>query len=144
MDIVVQNAILDLILGIKDNNLEQVKLNVDILNNNKDVLADEGYTYLDGTLSLGEISQKYNNESLLYVLDNLTLLNNAERIKWNLTVRDLMKNRNISDIQNFINVAINNGNITNYKFYSLIQLATNIQDYDLIYTLKQFLNKGDV
>lgn len=144
MDVIVQNAILDLILGIKDNNLEQVKLNVNILNNSKDVLADEGYTYLDGTLSLGEMSQKYNNESLLYVLDNLMLLNNVERIKWSLTIRDLMKNRNALDIQNFINTTINNGNIPDYKFYSLIQLATNIQDYDLIYALKQFLNKGDV
>lgn len=144
MNIVVQNAILDLILAIKEDNLEQVKLNVNILNNNKDVLADEGYTSLDGVLSLGEMSQKYNNESLLYVLNNLTLLNSVERIKWNLMIRDLMKNRNISDIQNFVSTAINNGDITDYRIYSLIQLATNIQDYDLIYTLKQFLNKGDV
>lgn len=144
MNIVVQNAILDLILAIKEDNLEQVKLNVNILNNNKDVLADEGYTSLDGVLSLGEMSQKYNNESLLYVLNNLTLLSSVERIKWNLMIRNLMKNRNISDIQNFVNTAINNEDITDYKIYSLIQLATNIQDYDLIYTLKQFLNKGDV
>ena len=141
MDTNIQNAILDLIIAIKENDLSTAKINVALLNDNIDYFINETQTtYLNNVLSLSTMINTYPNETLLYIMENLQPLYNTQQIAWNLKVRLLLNNKkNIEEIKSFIKQNLEYLDEP-YKFYGLIQLATTIQDYDLIYQIKQMIN----
>lgn len=133
--------LIDLFLAIKDNNLEEAKNLVPILNNQ--LLENDNQIYVNEILGLNNLSTIPNNETLSYVLDNLSNIDDSNQIRWYLQTEDM--------IQDFTNLKINNVKIKNfiiekmpvvsqyYEYSTLIRMIHLIQDYDLLLDLKGYL-----
>ena len=141
MDTNIQNAILDLIIAIKEDDLNTAKINVALLNDNIDYFINETQTtYLNNVLSLSTMINTYPNKTLLYIVENLQPLYNTQQLTWNLKIRLLLNNKkDTEEIKSFIKQNLEYLDEP-YKFYGLVQLAATIQDYDLIYQIKQMIN----
>lgn len=140
-NLLVAANIIDLILAIKENNLDYAMALVPTLN---EYIIDDDNMYVNDMLGLNNLSSLPNNETLIYVIDNLSHIYNAPRIKWILNsekiISDYQKgNLNNEAIKNFVLEHINN--ISEYYEYStLIRMIHFIQDYDLLLLLKERLN----
>lgn len=133
--------LIDLFLAIKDNNLEEAKNLVPILNNQ--LLENNNQIYVNEILGLNNLSTIPNNETLSYVLDNLSNIDDSNQIRWYLQTEDI--------IQDFTNLKINNVKIKNfiiekmpvvsqyYEYSTLIRMIHLIQDYDLLLDLRGYL-----
>lgn len=128
---------IDLFNAVKENRIEDVKMNVEYFNNNFEpsVLIPA----LDGFFSFNEIFDKKTNESLFYVLNNLIYLDQKDKIKWDITIRELRKNGNNQKIENFINSLLNS-TIEDWQFNSLITLCLSINRLDLLNQLMEKKN----
>jgi hypothetical protein len=119
-------VIIDLVFAIKNNNLEQTKEYVEILNNNFNPNEMEVY-YLNEMLGFADLNSFNLNESLTYVLYNLKYLTNVDKIKWEIQIIQVLAkyqlNKNPSIIENFIKDSISNNAIENYQFNGLIRLC---------------------
>lgn len=140
-NLLVAAHIIDLILAIKDDNLDYAMMLVPTLN---EYIIDDDNMYVNDMLGLNNLSSLPLNNTLLYVIDNLSHIYNAPRIKWILNTEKLINdyqkgnltNQNIKDfILNHMN------NISEYYEYSsLIRMIHFIQEYDLLLPLKERLN----
>lgn len=140
-NLLVAAHIIDLILAIKDDNLDYAMMLVPTLN---EYIINDDNMYVNDMLGLNNLSSLPLNNTLLYVIDNLSHIYNAPRIKWILNTEKLINdyqkgnltNQNIKDfILNHMN------NISEYYEYSsLIRMIHFIQEYDLLLPLKERLN----
>ena len=140
-NLLVAAHIIDLILAIKDDNLDYAMMLVPTLN---EYIIDDDNMYVNDMLGLNNLSSLPLNNTLLYVIDNLSHIYNAPRIKWILNTEKLINdyqkgNLTNQDIKDFILNHMNN--ISEYYEYStLIRMIHFIQEYDLLLLLKERLN----
>lgn len=140
-NLLVAAHIIDLILAIKDNNLDYAMVLVPTLN---EYIINDDNIYVNDMLGLNNLFSLPFNETLIYVVENLSHIYNAARIKWILTSEKLLKdyqrgNVNNEVLKNFITEHMNN--ISEYYEYStLIRMIHLVQDYDLLIPLKEKLN----
>lgn len=140
-NLLVAAHIIDLILAIKDDNLDYAMTLVPTLN---EYIIDDDNMYVNDMLGLNNLSSLPLNNTLLYVIDNLSHIYNAPRIKWILNTEKLINdyqkgNLTNQDIKDFILNHMNN--ISEYYEYStLIRMIHFIQEYDLLLLLKERLN----
>ena len=133
--------IIDLILAIKDDNLDYAMMLVPALN---EYIIDDDNMYVNDMLGLNNLSSLPLNNTLLYVIDNLSHIYNAPRIKWILNTEKLINdyqkgNLTNQDIKEFILNHMNNIS-EYYEYSSLIRMIHFIQEYDLLLPLKERLN----
>lgn len=132
-------AILELAKAIKEDNLNETKNQVQILNNNIaeiDTDIDDLVTSNHGNIAL-------DNESFNYVLENALFFTSADLYKFRRKVRQLLLDENEEEIQNFILEIINN-NKPEYKdmevFYEdLILLTSQIDNENIFDMVKNYL-----
>lgn len=133
------NAIIDLSFAISNNDLEKVKQLVNIINLN----IPDGEMYLNDALGFNVKNVFDYNESLIYVLDNLQHIANAEQVKWGFHTQYLIEQYKISNdstnIAFFIQSNINS--IEHFKVMQLIRLCHVIKDYDSLIKIQNSLNK---
>ena len=110
---------------------------------NEYIINDDNM-YVNDMLGLNNLSSLPFNETLIYVVENLSHIYNAARIKWILTSEKILKdyqkgNIDNAALKNFIIEHMNN--ISEYYEYStLIRMVHLVQDYDLLIPLKEKLN----
>lgn len=119
--------LIDLINAVNEDNLELTKRIVDYFN---EVTNIKNVPNINQHFTLEDIRKNINNESFNYVVNNIKGMN--EYTKWELKVAKLKNNNNEEEIENFILNYLNNKNLDNQELSSLIQLATNINRYDLL------------
>lgn len=140
-NLLVAAHIIDLILAIKDDNLDYAMMLVPALN---EYIIDDDNMYVNDMLGLNNLSSLPLNNTLLYVIDNLSHIYNAPRIKWILNTEKLINdyqkgNLTNQDIKDFILNHMNNIS-EYYEYSSLIRMIHFIQEYDLLLPLKERLN----
>ena len=142
-----QSLIIDLILSIKENNLENTKKNVELLNNyplwnEYEDIQLHGLKYnLNSALSIGILAQQvHGNDSVMYAIDNLNHIFNRDKIKWDLTIQK-MEVYNEAIIRDFILNSIKDVNILQDedKVSSLLHLAVIVGDNIIIKKIKNSL-----
>lgn len=119
--------LIDLINAVNEDNLELTKKIVDYFN---EVTNIKQVPNINQHFTLEDIRKNINNESFNYVVNNIKGMN--DYTKWELKVAKLKNNNSEEEIENFILDYLNNENLNNQKLSSLIQLATNINRYDLL------------
>lgn len=140
-NLLVAANIIDLILAIREDNLDYAMMLVPTLN---EYIINDDNMYVNDMLGLNNLSSLPFNETLIYVVENLSHIYNATRIKWILTSEKMLKDYQKGDIdnaalKNFITEHMNN--ISEYYEYStLIRMVHLVQDYDLLIPLKEKLN----
>ena len=94
-------AVADLSIAMQTENFEETKKLVEFLKKN--------FISIDTIPNLNELIPVYslysdneNNESYIYVVNNLKGLTNIEQLKWNLMINLLMKKNNKIEIENFL------------------------------------------
>lgn len=140
-NLLVAAHIIDLILAIKDDNLDYAMMLVPTLN---EYIINDDNMYVNDMLGLNNLSSLPLNNTLLYVIDNLSHIYNAPRIKWILNTEKLINdyqkgNLTNQDIKDFILNHMNNIS-EYYEYSSLIRMIHFIQEYDLLLLLKERLN----
>lgn len=140
-NLLVAAHIIDLILAIKDDNLDYAMMLVPTLN---EYIINDDNMYVNDMLGLNNLSSLPLNNTLLYVIDNLSHIYNAPRIKWILNTEKLINdyqkgNLTNQDIKDFILNHMNNIS-EYYEYSSLIRMIHFIQEYDLLLPLKERLN----
>lgn len=131
----------DLILAIKDNDLDKTKEIVTTLN--KMILSDEVIESSDFLTSTDLFYLQKNNESYEYLINNIIPADeNTEKDLFNLKIQILQKKFETNQIStNEIKEFLNN-NQNNYPVesaLSILRLAMLIKDYDLIIKIKSQL-----
>ena len=91
---------IELFNAAKNNNITEVEEIVNYLNNNFE--PSDLIPALDGFLPFERIFDKTANESLFYILDNLIYLDQKDKIKWDINIKELRKNNNRQEIKEFI------------------------------------------
>jgi hypothetical protein len=119
---------LDILEAIKFNNIESIKPLVETCNTLISDNSDDVDIY--SLLPAGEIFDDYDNEAYKYFILNINLPN-FERLRWNLTIRDL--GSDIEETTAFITQTLNNvDELPGYVITSLIYLCIKINRYDLL------------
>ena len=123
----ITELILDLIIAINENNLENTKKYVNLINQSK--IGDD-LTYV---LDIHRINlYALDNECFDYVLQNLKNLNRPEDVLLERKKTLLLKNSNPIEIENFILNELNSRTFLNVNddlfFKALIQLTVNLKD----------------
>lgn len=131
----------DLILAIKDNDLDKTKEIVITLN--KMILSDEVIESGDFLTSTDLFYLRKNNESYEYLINNIIPADeNTEKDLFNLKIQILQKKFETNQIStNEIKEFLNN-NQNNYpagSVLSILRLAMLVKDYDLIIKIKSQL-----
>lgn len=131
----------DLILAIKDNDLDKTKEIVATLN--EMILSDEVIKSGDFLTSTDLFYLQKNNESYEYLINNIIPADeNTEKDLFNLKIQILQKKFETNQIStNEIKEFLNN-NQNNYpagSALSILRLAMLIKDYDLIIKIKSQL-----
>ena len=137
-------ALIELTIGIKENNLSIVKEKVDFINANYDPIYKNGDTQLNDTMVISDLLNKYNNESFKYTINHLNNLYNVDVIKWHSKFKELSERRNKNEITVFITDILNKGyaqpNILfDYEINGITRLANIIQDDILLNNIKAYL-----
>lgn len=137
-------ALIELTIGIKENNLSIVKEKVDFINANYDPIYKNGDTQLNDTMVISDLLNKYNNESFKYTINHLNNLYNVDVIKWHSKIKELSERRNKNEITVFITDILNKGyaqpNILfDYEINGITRLANIIQDDILLNNIKAYL-----
>ena len=140
-NLLVAAHIIELILAIKDDNLDYAMMLVPTLN---EYIINDDNMYVNDMLGLNNLSSLPLNNTLLYVIDNLSHIYNAPRIKWILNTEKLINdyqkgNLTNQDIKDFILNHMNNIS-EYYEYSSFIRMIHFIQEYDLLLPLKERLN----
>lgn len=140
-NLLVAANIIDLILAIKENNLDYAMMLVPTLNQ---YIVDDDNIYVNDMLGLNNLADLEVNETLIYVVDNLTHIYNAPRVKWMLITEKMIqgfykKNVDFAEIKSFIMKHMNNVSHY-YEYTTLIRMIHLIQEYDLLIPLKEKLN----
>lgn len=132
---------LSLLEAIYKNDLEKAKILVDYLNNNFE--PQDGLYFLNDIIPLNSIVNNVNNDTVLYVLNNLKHMPEAiEQLKWNINSIYLLKENNPEIIKEFILNIINNNKIQNYQIPVLIQLCVTIDNYDLLENIRSIFKNN--
>lgn len=136
------DLVIDLIIYIQNNDIDNVKNNVNKINQ----LTSDSTTYLDDLFAMNNLLQHYNNTSLLYTIENLSQLNNKYLYKWTSSVNHLLQRNNSEEIITFIDehIAPELGQIPQYKFRDLIKLSTLIENNNKLQELKALLQEGRI
>ena len=88
------------------------------------------------------VSDNENNESYLYVVNNLHNLE-ADELKWNLNVSAMMKKNNNNEISNFLKKQLSLlETLQKYQINSLIRLSLKINDYNSLNKIRKYLKEG--
>lgn len=128
---------ISLLNAINENDLTTTKILVQDLNDN--FQPSPNMQNLNQLISFSDIIENKNfeiNESFDYAINNLCNISNIDEIKWLITVLELLKNKNIIEIENFILQSLEKNIIRDYEIQSLIQLCVTIDRYDLLNQLK--------
>lgn len=125
---------IDLILAIKNNNLNDAKNDLDQLNS----IINEN-TDLSNLLDLTTLINNSNNSTLNYVINNITYYPNLEMLKWQFTIINLIaeyiENHNLEAINDFIdNLTLED--LLVEQLPPLIRLLTIVQNWDTLISLK--------
>lgn len=132
---------LSLLEAIYKNDLEKAKILVDYLNNNFE--PQDGLYFLNDIIPLNSIVNNVNNDTVLYVLNNLKHMPEAiEQLKWNINSIYLLKENDPEIIKEFILNIINNNKIQNYQIPVLIQLCVTIDNYDLLENIRSIFKNN--
>ena len=137
-------ALIELTIGIKENNLSIVKEKVDFINANYDPIYKNGDTQLNDTMVISDLLNKYNNESFKYTINHLNNLYNVDVIKWHSKIKELSERRNKNEITVFITDILNKGyaqpdTLFDYEINGITRLANIIQDDILLNNIKAYL-----
>lgn len=137
-------ALIELTIGIKENNLSIVKEKVDFINANYDPIYKNGDTQLNDTMVISDLLNKYNNESFKYTINHLNNLYNVDVIKWHSKIKELSERRNKNEITVFITDILNKGYaqpdiLFDYEINGITRLANIIQDDILLNNIKAYL-----
>lgn len=141
--------IINLSLAIRNNNLDSAKIQINNINNYFNNSSNLNLNSGQLKELLGFANNYGNmiiNETFYYALDNLPL--NSEdviEIKKTIEIIQLLniysKDKDKTKIQNYITK--NLSHITSiFDYQNLIRLCHIIQDYDLLYLIKQSMEKG--
>ena len=135
--------IIDLLLALENNDIDSVKNYVDQINAIRN--QEDKFKNLIAFFEMPVLEDKYGNtESFNYVLENLDGIPKQEKdfIYWNREVNQLIQNDDKQEIINFIEKYTADLTILNsHQKNSLIRLSTRINNFDLLYKIKQSLNK---
>lgn len=102
-------ALIELTIGIKENNLSIVKEKVDFINANYDPINKNGDTQLNDIMVISDLLNRYDNESFEYTINHLNNLYNVNVIKWHNKIKKLSKRKDKNEITVFITDILNKG-----------------------------------
>lgn len=135
-------VVADLLIAMQTEDLEETKKLVNFLNKN--------FIPIDKIPNLNELVPVYslysdneNNESYIYVVNNLEGLTNTEQLKWNLAINLLMKKNDKIEMENFLqNILSSLDSLEEYQINSLIRLSIKANRYDLLKNIRDFIKEG--
>lgn len=135
--------IIDLLLALENNDIDLIKVYVNQINEIR--TQEDKFKNLIAFFEVPVLEVKYGNtEGFNYILENLNGIPQQEKdfIYWNRKINQLIKNNNEQEIIDFINEQSSDLTILNsHQKNSLIRLSTKINNFDLLYKIKQSLNK---
>ena len=135
-------AILNIIENNRDNNIEDIKKNIEILNHDNSITEP-----LNDMLDLTILVDRFPNESIKYLLENLIPIRNQEQLLWNYEVKLLSQNYDPIDIENFIKNEIEKTpwKMPQYKINAMTRLAIVSNNFDALKLVKNKIqkDKGD-
>lgn len=128
-------AILDIIKNIKENDIKSLKQNIEILNNDTMIIEP-----LNEVLGLNILVERYPNESIKYLIENLIPLRNQEQLLWNREVVLLSQYYNPIEIENFIKYNLEKHpypwKFAQYQINSMIRLAIVSNNFNILSILR--------
>lgn len=128
-------AILNIIEDVKENDIESLKQNIKILNN--DTMITEP---LNEVLGLNILVERYPNESVKYLIENLIPLRNQEQLLWNREVILLSQDYDPMEIENFIKYNLEKHpypwKFPQYQINSMIRLAIVANNFNILSILR--------
>ena len=127
-------AAIDLINAIQFRDEEKAKNLVEFLN--KNFVPNNNVKELNSFIPIYQMYESdKNNPVLLYVINNLNNIN-ADELKWNIKIREVINNEN-DFILNFILNTLTKNNLLYYHFNALIRLSIKIDRYDLLSQIRE-------
>lgn len=120
---------IELFNAAKNNNITEVEEIVNYLNNNFE--PSDLIPALNGFLPFERVFDKTTNESLFYILDNLIYLDQKDKIKWDINIKELRKNNNKQEIKEFI-IQFIDKELFDWQLNDLISLCVFIGDLNLV------------
>lgn len=125
--------IANLSIAIMENNMDAAVQLVEVFNGITDIEKFDSFNIFDFI--------NYENETLEYVVNNLTTYPEIDRIRWQLCVSKMIKRYETNlitkeDILDFIRTKLANESIDEYYYGGLIRLATIIHDYDSLIAIR--------
>lgn len=135
--------IIDLLLALENNDIDLIKVYVNQINEIR--TQEDKFKNLIAFFEMPVLEVKYGNtEGFNYILENLDGIPQQEKdfIYWNRKINQLIKNDNEQEIIDFIKEYSSDLTILNsHQKNSLIRLSTKINNFDLLYQIRQSLNK---
>ena len=130
-------AILDIIENIRNNDIENLKKNIEILNNDTSITEP-----LNNMLDLTILVDRFPNESIKYLLENLIPIRNQEQLLWNYEVKLLSQDYDPIEIENFIKNEIEKTpwKMPQYKINAMTRLAIVSNNFDALKLVKAKIN----
>lgn len=140
--------IIELIENISKDYLQNVKENINILNNLllELNLEDSTFQSYNNYIIFDDLIKKYHNESLEYALKNFINIDNKELLLWRFELTPIYKTMSYDTIDIFIEQCLNQGDenkkIPGYKFNDMIRLASLTNNFNKLILLKQQIQEG--
>lgn len=135
---------IDLILNIKDNSLNKIKDIMTELN----VLLNTEEQFNEILLNIEALIKDYNNESLLYVIQNIKNIDDVRRQRtlWKSLTQTLIDKNNYEEIDTFISdsLAEPKGNLFQFQISTLIRLATLTKNFEQLQNIHNWIQEGRV
>lgn len=148
MDLDIHEQILlymvDLILNIKDNNLDQIEIILSKLN----VLLETEEQFNEILSNVEALIKDYNNDSLLYVIENIKNIDDIRRQKalWKSLMYSLIERNDYEEINTFISDALEEpkGGLFQFQISIIIRLATLTKNFEQLQNIYNFIQEGRV
>lgn len=120
---------IELIQAVNNNDLSSTIDIVEYFNNN----LKSANNLINFDLHLAsKINEYYNNESFIYMIDNLNVLKDSS-LKWTLNILTMQKSEDSEEIEKFITEKVEQiNNFETYQINSLIELCLSKDRYDLL------------
>lgn len=130
--------LIDLSIAIINNDMESAVTIVEDLNSSSEI-------FLKSEFNLYDLYENNNNNTFKYVLNNLNTYPDIERIRWNISIYNLISDHSKKllsdqDIIDFINNTLSSTDIFDYQFGGLIRLANIAHSYLSLVAIKNKIN----
>lgn len=135
-------AVIGLSIALRNNEIEKVKEDVNIINNDIDNLIqrfDIQDKDIGAYFSLYDIFSQVDNESVDYAIESLASLkeNKKDKIKWYKKIKKLVTTKDMAQITSVLEDIFQLEKINDYQIEGIIRLINIVQKYKYFISLKE-------